>query len=266
MTWDQFKQKKFWASSFDPSWPDRLKDKPGARAFYEDPKANPLKTPTGLIEFESSFMVKNFPNDKERPPVPHWIPEGAFHQENPLGDRGKKYPLLVISNHGRWKLHAECDDVSWLREIETCKIKGVDGYMYEPIWINPVEAAKRGIVNGDIIGMYNERGMVLGGAYVTERIALGTAYQDHGARLDIIVNDPKLPQSEYIDRGGANNLICPEKQLSPNCGGQVGSGFLVEVKKVNIQELQAKYPEAFARDYDPASGLRFSGWVVGGEM
>ena len=108
--------------------------------------------------------------------------------------------------------------------------------------------------------------LILGGAYVTERIMPGVAYQDHGGRVDQIVADPNLPQSEWIDRGGANNLICPEKILSRNCGGQVGSGFLVEVKKVDINELKAKYPEAFARQYDPGSGLRFSGWVVGGEL
>jgi trimethylamine-N-oxide reductase (cytochrome c) len=266
MTWDQFKQKKFVAHPFDPDWQARLKDPPGASDFYQDPKAHPLKTPTGLIEFESTFMVQNFPNDKERPPVPHWIPEGETHQENPLGERAKKYPLLCQSNHGRHRLHAENDDVSWLREIETCKVKGVDGYMYEPIWLHPSEAAKRGIKHGDIIGMYNERGMVLGGAYVTERMRPGVAYQDHGARTDIIVADPKLPQSEWIDRGGANNLICPEKPLSKNCGGQVGSCFLVEVKKVDINALKDKYPEAFARPYDPGTGLRFSGWVVGGEL
>ena len=73
-------------------------------------------------------------------------------------------------------------------------------------------------------------------------------------------------QSEFIDRGGANNLICPEKILSKNCGGQVGSGFLVEVKKINIFELMEKYPEGFAKEYDPASGLMFSSWVEGGEL
>ncbi len=99
---------------------------------------------------------------------------------------------------------------------------------------------KRGIKNGDIVGMYNERGMVLGGAYVTERIMPGVAYQDHGARVDPIVADPNLPQSEFIDRGGANNLICPEKILSQNCGGQVGSGFLVEVKKVDIMSPEGE--------------------------
>jgi len=163
-------------------------------------------------------------------------------------------------------VHAEHDDVSWLREIPTCKVKGIDGYLYEPIWIHPSEAEKRGIKNGDIIGMYNDRGMVLGGAYVTERIRPGIAYQDHGARVDPIADGEDIPQSEYIDRGGANNLICPEAILSKNCGGQVGSSFLVEVKKVDIKALEEKYPEAFNRDYDPATGPQFSGWVEGGAL
>ena len=266
MTWEEFKEREFWALPYDPDWEKKLEDKPGARGFYEDPENNPLKTPTGKFEYESTFMVENFPNDKERPPVPHYIPEGETHQDNPLGERAKDYPLLCQSDHGRWKVHAEHDDISWLREIPTCKIKGIDGYMYEPIWLHPSEAEKRGIKHGDIVGMYNERGMVLGGAYVTERIMPGVAYQDHGARVDVIVADPDLPRSEWIDRGGANNLICPEKTISKNATGQVASGFLVEVKKVDIDELKAKYPEAFAREYDPRSGLQFSSWVVGGQL
>jgi trimethylamine-N-oxide reductase (cytochrome c) len=152
------------------------------------------------------------------------------------------------------------DDCSWLREIPTCKVKGIDGYLYEPIWLHPTEAAKRGIVNGDIVSMYNERGVVLGGAYVTERIMPGVAYQDHGARIDPIVMGPDA----FIDRGGSNNLISPARGLSQNAIGQVCSGFLVEVEKTDIQALKAKYPEAFARDYDPACGLVFNGWVEGG--
>jgi trimethylamine-N-oxide reductase (cytochrome c) len=263
LTWDQFKEKGFLALPYNPEWQKGLEAKPGARGFYEDPVANPLKTPTGLLEYESTFLKENFPDDEERPPVPHWIPEGETHQDNPLGERVRTLLCQLITADGEF---TPSTMIFLLREIPTCKIKGIDGYMYEPIWIHPSEAEKRGIKQGDIIGMYNERGMVLGGAYVTERVGPGVAYQDHGARVDYITADPNGPQSEYIDRGGANNLICPEKILSRNCGGQVGSGFLVEVKKVDIFELQAKYPAAFAREYDPATGLLFSSWVEGGEL
>jgi trimethylamine-N-oxide reductase (cytochrome c) len=42
--------------------------------------------------------------------------------------------------------------------------------------------------------------------------------------------------------------------------------FLVEVEKVTgaqMDEWREKYAEAFARDYDPAYGPFFSGWVEG---
>ena len=104
--------------------------------------------------------------------------------------------------------------------------------------------------------MYNERGTVLGGAYVTERIIPGAAYQDHGARVDPIVPG-------RIDRGGSNNLIAPTATTSKNCAGMATSGFLVEVEKADLAALRAKYPEAFARKYEPATGLLFNAWVKG---
>ena len=146
------------------------------QGFYEDPEKHPLKTPSGKIEFYSQNLAKHFPGDEERPPVPHWIPYGETHQESLLCERGKKYPLLTVSNHGRWRVHAQLDDITWFREIETCKIKGPDGYFYEPLWINPKDAAERGIKYGDIIRIYNERGAILGGAFVTRSCCLRGAF------------------------------------------------------------------------------------------
>jgi trimethylamine-N-oxide reductase (cytochrome c) len=31
-----------------------------------------------------------------------------------------------------------------------------------------------------------------------------------------------------------------------------------------MEEWRKQYPEAFEREYDPASGLRFNAWVEGG--
>jgi hypothetical protein len=44
------------------------------------------------------------------------------------------------------------------------------------------------------------------------------------------------------------------------------SGYLVEVEKVTMAQMETwrnKYLEAFAREYDPASGLRFNAWIEG---
>jgi trimethylamine-N-oxide reductase (cytochrome c) len=146
-------------------------------------------------------------------------------------------------------VHAQLDDINWFHEIETGKVRGADGYLYEPAWLHPSEAEKRGIKNGDIVDIYNERGHVLAGAYITERIMPGTIYIDHGSRYDPIV-------AGEIDRGGAINTICPSKTTSKNCAGMVTSGFLTEVTLADMDSLRKKYPEAFKRPYDRASGQR----------
>jgi len=255
--WEEFQEKGY---AIIPPAPDWEEDPPGLFEFYKDPEAHPLPTPSGKLEFYSERLAKNFPDDKERPPIPKWIEKGVTHDERLSSERVKKYPLLLMSNHGRWRVHAQCDDISWTREAPTCKVKGPDGYMYEPMWINPKDAEKRGIESRDIVKIHNERGTVLGGAYVTERLMPGIVYIDHGARCDWII-------PEELDRGGAIDLISPGGITSKNAVGQATSGFLVEAEKVSMaqmEEWKEQYPEAFEREYDPASGLRFNAWVEGG--
>ena len=161
----------------------------GLSSFEADPDRHPLETPTGKIEFYSTSLASQFPNDKVRGPVAHWVEKGDGHDDRLASDRAKKYPYLIVSNHPRWRVHAEFDDVEWLREIETCKVIGPDGYAYEPLWINPVDARSLGVEGGDIAKVFNERGAVLGGVRVTERIRPGVVYMDHGANADVIVPD-----------------------------------------------------------------------------
>jgi anaerobic selenocysteine-containing dehydrogenase len=254
VTWEDFKEKGYYV------WPtakDWEKDPAGFIKFYEDPEMNPLPTPSGKLEFYSQRLAEGFPDDVERPPSPKWIESGESHDERASGKRAEQYSLLAISNHGRWRVHAQCDDISWTREARTCKVKGLDGYMYEPVWMNTGTAEARGIKDGDIVKLYNDRGVVLVGAYVSERIMPGVVSVDHGARCDWIVPGK-------IDRGGAINLISPTKTVSKNCNGMASSGYLVEAEKLSADEMSEwmeKYPDAFERDYDPASGLCFEAWV-----
>jgi anaerobic selenocysteine-containing dehydrogenase len=189
--------------------------------------------------------------------VPKWIAQGETHEETLGTERSKKYPLLVMSNHPRWGVHSQHDDVTWFREIETGKVKGPDGYQYHPLWIHPLDAAKRGIGPGDVVSIYNERGTVLAGAYVTERIMPGVVGMDHGAKYDPIVPGE-------IDRGGAINTIVPRNTTSRNAVGMVVSGFLAEVEKTDLEAMRAKYPEVFARECHPAAGPCLAGVLMEG--
>lgn len=65
-----------------------------------------------------------------------------------------------------------------------------------------------------------------------------------------------------LDRGGANNLICPLATASENTVSEATNGFLVNVKKVDVEALAAQYPEEFSREYQPEDGLRVSAWIV----
>lgn len=262
VSWETFYENGYYVIPLDPNWKDDWEANLGWKDWYEDPDNNPLDTPSGKIEFYCQALAEHFPDDLERPPVLHWIPGGPgwFHDESREGERFNDYPLLLVTNHPRWRVHAEHDDMTWLREIPTCKVMGPDGYNYEPVWVHPTDAAPRGIESGDIVKIFNERGAVLGGAMVCERIIPGAIYQDHGARLDEIIPG-------QLDRGGANNLICPLNITSPHAPGEVTNSYLVELEKVTLDQMQAwkkQYPDAFARPYDPAAGLRVEGWLEGG--
>ena len=257
MTYEEFAEKKMCLAPTAEGWED---DPVALTRWYEDPASQPLSTPTRKIEIYSTGLAEHFPDDQERPVVPHWIEETAEHQERRSCERALRYPFLLVSNHPRWRVHSEHDDVTWMREIRTCKVEGPDGYRYEPVWLNPVDAGKLGLQDGDVVRVYNERGAVLGGVIVSERIMPGAVYQDHGARVD-----PVVVGERGLDRGGANNLICPTATTSKNAVGEATNGYLVNVEKVDVFELARRYPEAFGRDYDPADGLRVSAWMAEGE-
>ncbi len=252
LTWEQFVDQGYVVVPTDPDWETVPA---GLIGFYDDPESHPLSTPTGKIEFFATGLAEHFPDDTERPPVPKWIPSGETHQETLGTDRAKKYPLLVVSNHPRWSVHAQHDDVTWLREIETCKVSGPDGYRYQPLWIHPWDAAARGVSHGDVVTIYNERGAVLAGAYVTERIIPGAVSMDHGAKYDPIVADA-------LDRGGNINAIVPGHTTSKNAVGMVVSGFLAEVEKTDLESLRSRYPEAFARPFHPDAGPALDAWLA----
>jgi len=255
ISWEEFNEKKYYLFQTAENWEE---DPAGFRRFHDDPVGSPLGTPSKKLEFYSERLAKHFPNDTERPPSPQWVEKSEMHDERLSSPRATDYPLLLMSNHGRWRVHAQCDDITWTREAPTCKITGPDGYKYEPIWIHTSEAVRRGIRNGDIIKIFNERGIVLGGAYVTERLRPGVAYIDHGARID-----PIIPGK--VDRGGAINTIAPTGTISKNCVGQATSGYLVEVGKVTAEEWsewRRENPAAFERVYEKGAGLRFDAWVV----
>jgi len=240
ITWDAFKQKK--SVVYDcPTWDEWVEIKKahgygandgGLHCFWSD--GGGLETPSGKIEFVSSRIAALDADNTERPPLAKWMP----HSELQGSPKSGEYPLLVMTNHPRFRFHVQGDDIDWIREIG--KIRGPDGYMYEPCWIHPIDAGARGIADGDVIMVYNERGVVLAGALVTERIIPGALGIEHGAKIDLATLKGKP-----VDRGGCINLIAPASTEKYAAGGEIKipemnvTGYLAQAAAIDVSEIVA---------------------------
>jgi trimethylamine-N-oxide reductase (cytochrome c) len=133
----------------------------------------------------------------------------------------------LISPHPRYSFFTQYDGKdSWINDILDHRRKGKDGY-YWILRINPVDAEKRGIRDGDLVKVYNDRGAVICVAEVTERIRPGVVHTYMGSA----VYDPIGEPGESPDRGGCINLLTPSRLMSKNASGMAPNSCLVEVRK-----------------------------------
>ena len=85
-----------------------------------------------------------------------------------------------MTPHANFSYHTHQDNkIPWLNDIRQHRIIK-DGYPYWPMRINTADAEARGIKDGDIVMVYNDRAKVLGVALVTERCRPGLV---HSTRL-----------------------------------------------------------------------------------
>jgi anaerobic dimethyl sulfoxide reductase subunit A len=148
----------------------------------EDIENNPFKTPSGKIEIFSQRVADV--NDPNLPPIPKYLST----LEDRFDSLTEKYPLQMLSPHPKIRVHSELYHVEWLREVEPHRC-----------WINSVDAEPRGIKTGDLIYVYNDRGILTIEAWVTERIIPGVILIHEGAWYS--------PDEEGIDRGGCANTL-----------------------------------------------------------
>ena len=146
--------------------------------FREDPEANPMATPSGKIEIYSerlAAMAEKWEFGVFRPkqegdrltPLPEHL---ATWEDGEAAKANKDFPLQCIGHHFKARTHSSYGNVEWLKEAHT-----------QSVWINPIDAASRGIENTDEVFVYNERGTVRLPAFVTERIVPGALSIPQGA-------------------------------------------------------------------------------------
>ena len=236
VSWEDFEKKGY----FVVPLPQDYKSTPALRWFAEGrakdtpdwgphPEAQAefghgLQTTSGLIEFESSSLKRFDPNDPERPLIPKHIDSWEGHHTSHLVN---KYPLQMISPHPRFSFHTMGDAKdSWINEIKDHRVL-INGYYYWIIRINPDDAAKRGIKDGDIVKAFNDRGEVILSAQLTHRVPPGTVHS-YESCADY---DPVGEPGASADRAGCVNILTPSRYMGKNAHGMSPNSCLIEIAK-----------------------------------
>jgi molybdopterin guanine dinucleotide-containing S/N-oxide reductase-like protein len=183
-------------------------------SFREDPEANPLGTPSGKIEVYSE-QIDEYDYD-DCPPVPKFM-----EPEEYLGSpKAEEYPLHVQNPHPKYRLHSQPDNVAMLRKWS--KVNGK-----EPVWIHPDTAAERGIEDGDVVRVYNDRGATLGGAKVTKRVRPDCIAMRYGAWT----NQEDSGNRDSPCKEGSVDMVTPDYHSSSLAQGFAAKSTLGEVEK-----------------------------------
>jgi len=224
--------KTFWESGsyveFDV--PESAKKWVRHAEFREDPLLEPLGTATGKIELYCKALEKMGYDDC--PPHATW-----FEPIEWLGSKkAKQYPLHLLSPHPKDRLHSQANHVASLRKKYAIKDR-------EPIWMSTKDADARGIKHGDLVRVFNDRGEVLAGAYVTDRLRAGVVRLREGGWYD-----PKEPgKAGSLCKYGHVNVLTIDKGSSKLAQATIAHSALVQVEK-----FAGAVPQVTA--FDPPAG------------
>lgn len=207
------------APAFDEFWRRgfvRMRTEDGLSLFSDfrdDPERNPLTTPSGRIEIFSAD-IDGFGYD-DCAGHPRW-----FEPDEWLGgQRAQRFPLHLIANQPRTRLHGQLDHGG---TSQASKIRG-----REPIRLHPADAADRGLAAGEVVRVFNDRGACLAGVVLDDGVRRGVVQLSTGAWYDPL--DPSDPNSMCVH--GNPNVLTADVGSSRLAHGCTGQHVLVEVER-----------------------------------
>jgi len=210
--------------------------------FRRDPESHPLNTPSSKVEIFSTQLY-DFGNPDEVPPIPKYIQEWespfdtchceegvsptkqspvkrdslsveeiASDKERPRNDI---YPLQALGHHTLARVHSTHANNDWLNEA-----------FPQRVFINPIDAQVRGIRDGDLVRVWNDRGELVIPARITPRILPGVVDIPQGAWWS--------PNENGVDFGGCINVLTSER-WTPFAFGTAQHTIMVQVENFKHQ-------------------------------
>lgn len=163
---------KFWEKGYAlQPYPEKARSWVRHGDFYTDPEASPLHTKSGKIEMFCQTIADMKLEDC--PGMPMWLEPAEY-----LGN-AKEGQLHMVSPHPWYRLHSQMANSEKLRDLYMVQGR-------EPVRINSEDAVARGIEDGDLVELYNDRGTVIAGAVVSDEIMPGVVsiYEGGWPQLD----------------------------------------------------------------------------------
>jgi anaerobic selenocysteine-containing dehydrogenase len=174
-----------------------------------------FSTPSGRVEFYNELLVE-------------FGQELPIHQETLESPRrsllAKQYPLTFLSAKVRGTTHSVMANVDWMKEISALPM----------LDINPVDAKERGIEDGDLVVVFNNRGSVKLQVRLNEGVPPGAINVPHGWWPEQFVEGHYSDLLHRIDDLSIVDPVLEEDFVirdSRACSGLVHYDCLAEVRK-----------------------------------
>lgn len=200
----------FWAEG-EATVPQKVHE-PFLAAQRRDPERHPLKTESGrIVLYSKTLEACAYP---DCPPHAMWMEPPEW-----LGaDASKRHPFHLISAQPNGRLHSQLDNG---RVSQSEKHAGREAMM-----INPVDAARLGLKDGDTALLSNARGRSLAGVRITSDVRQGVAVLPTGAWYQ-----PIWSAEGILDIAGNPNALTLDVPASAFSGGCAAHTCLVSITR-----------------------------------
>ncbi len=141
------------------------------------------------------------------PALSHYVPA----IEGPEDELASRYPLQLITWKGRNRANSTQFANPWLQEVQR-----------QELWINPIDAKRRNITDGERVKVNNDRGITMVPVKITQRIMPGVVALQAGAWWQ--------PDENGVDQGGCANVLTSARSTAM-AHGNAHQTLLVEVSK-----------------------------------
>jgi len=176
-------------------WMGADQERVGLADFAADPAGHPLATPSGRVELGGDACVAA---QLSALPEPRVLPPAV------------DLPLRLVTPKSRFRVHSQLDDLPWFRERDE-----------RALWVNPLDAAARGVASGSRVTITSVRGEVRCECRVTDDIMPGVVSLCEGI-------EPEF-DAEGRDTAGAANVLTSDEPTLPSRGACM-HGTPVEVR------------------------------------